>query len=73
MTAGAFPPTAEEWDEQSRWDVFKQVLDSVVGVLAAPLSLTALMKAAPLLAAKACRSKRKRKRQMQSLRKIGNS
>ena len=37
MIAGAFPPIAAEWDEQSRWDVYKQAPDTVVSVLASPL------------------------------------
>ena len=58
------------WDEQSRWDGFKPARDTVVAALAAPLTLAQFRAAAAVLAASACRSKRKRQPQMKTLRKI---
>ena len=69
MTAGAFPPTAAEWDEQSRWDEYKQALDTVVGALAAPLSITEFVKGAQVIAAGSREAPRTRERQMQALRR----
>ena len=61
----------DEWDEQSRWDVYKQALDAVVANLAAPLSVAQFVNAAQCIADGSRRSKRKRKRQMKKLREIG--
>jgi hypothetical protein len=49
--------------------VYKQALDTVVSVLAAPLSITAFVKSAQVIAAGARGSARKRERQMQILRR----
>ena len=72
MIAGVFPPTAAAWNEQSRWDVFKQARDTVVAALAAPLTLAQFRAASGVLAASARRSKRQRQMQMTTLRKIAD-
>jgi hypothetical protein len=67
-----FPPGATGCSEERRWQVFKEVRDSVIGVLQMPLTLRHLLRRGPIIAKAFRECRPKRPRQMEKLNKLLN-
>ena len=57
-------------DEESRWDTYKQALDTAVSVLSAPLSIKQLLAEGRALAQATVARPRKRQKQIPKLKKL---
>jgi hypothetical protein len=62
-----FPPGATGCREERRWQVFKEVRDSVIAVLKMPLPLRHLLRHGKRIAQRLGENRRHRPRQMQRL------
>jgi hypothetical protein len=67
-----FPPGDTGCRDERRWQVFKEVRDSVLAVLQMPLPLEHLLSRGPVIASSLCENRPLRPRQMQRLEKLLN-
>lgn len=70
MRAVFFPPGVTGCREERRWQVFKEVRDSVITVLRMPLTLRHLLRRGPAIAKSLCENRPYRPRQMQRLNEL---
>ena len=70
MLGAFFPPGAIGSREERRWQVFREVRDSVVTVLQMPLTLRHLLRRGRTIAKALGESRPQRPRQMQRLHKL---
>lgn len=67
-----FPPGATGCRDERRWQVFKEVSDSVVTVLKMPLTLRHLLRRGSAIAKSIAENRPRRPRQVQRLEKLLN-
>ena len=65
-----FPPGATGCREERRWQVFKEVRDSIVTVLQMPLTLRHLLRRGRAIAKTLCENRPRRLRQIHRLNQI---
>ena len=65
-----FPPGATGCRDERRWQVFKEVSDSVLTVLKMPLTLKHLLRRGSAIAKSLCENRPRRPRQIQQLDKL---
>lgn len=65
-----FPPGATGCRDERRWQVFKEVRDSVITVLQMPLTLRHLLRRGSAIAKTLSENRRHRPRQMQRLNEL---
>ena len=70
MLGGFFPPGVTGCNQERRWQVFKEVRDSVIRVLQMPLSLRHLLRRGRSIAKALREYHPRRPRQLQRLKKL---
>jgi hypothetical protein len=70
MLGAFFPPEVTDYSQERRWQVFREVRDSVISVLQMPLSLRHLLRRGSSIAKALQENHPRRPRQLQRLKKL---